>query len=103
MADDLGRETIPGVAHASRCPHPTRLLTPICSRKRGVVAWIGEWVAIPPTQCELCDTDGERATQLQHAVHDMHRDGDLGGATLVVSKAQSITDYLLADRLIQVG
>src|SRR6516165_3894280 len=61
----------------------------------GVVAWIGEWVAIPPTQCELCDTDGERATQLQHAVHDMHGDGDLGGATLVVSNAQSITDYSL--------
>jgi transposase len=35
MADDLDRETIPGVARASRCPHPTRLLTPICSRKRG--------------------------------------------------------------------
>src|SRR5215813_10000887 len=35
MADDLGRETIPGVAGASRCPHPTRLLTPICSHKRG--------------------------------------------------------------------
>src|SRR5271170_6555959 len=35
MADDLGWEPIPGVAGASRCPHPTRLLTPICSRKRG--------------------------------------------------------------------
>jgi hypothetical protein len=35
MADDLGREPIPGVARASGCPHPTRLLTPICSRKRG--------------------------------------------------------------------
>ena len=35
MADDLGREPIPGVAGASGCPHPTRLLTPICSRKRG--------------------------------------------------------------------
>ena len=34
MADDLGREPIPGVASASGCPHPTRLLTPICSRKR---------------------------------------------------------------------
>jgi hypothetical protein len=33
MADDLGREPIPGVAGASGCPHPTRLLTPICSRK----------------------------------------------------------------------
>ena len=26
----------------------------------------------PPTQRELCDTDGERATQVQDAVHDMH-------------------------------
>ena len=34
MADDLGREPIPGVAGASGCPHPTRLLTPIRSRKR---------------------------------------------------------------------
>src|SRR5215472_12430916 len=35
MADDLGWEPIPGVAGANGCPHPTRLLTPICSRKRG--------------------------------------------------------------------
>src|SRR5215471_1609969 len=34
MADDLGREPIPGVAGASGCPHPTGLLTPICPRKR---------------------------------------------------------------------
>src|SRR5438876_12307323 len=35
MADDLGWEPIPGVAGASGCPHPTPLLTPICSRKHG--------------------------------------------------------------------
>jgi|SRR6516164_4355872 hypothetical protein len=35
MADDLGRELIPGVAGASGCRHPTRLLTPACRRKRG--------------------------------------------------------------------
>src|SRR6516164_7937440 len=35
MADDLDREPISGVAGVSGCPHPTRLLTPICSRKRG--------------------------------------------------------------------
>jgi DUF917 family protein len=35
MADDLGREPIPGVAGANGCPHPTRLLIPIGSRKRG--------------------------------------------------------------------
>jgi len=34
MTDDLGREPIPGVAGASGYPHPTRLLTPIGSRKR---------------------------------------------------------------------
>jgi hypothetical protein len=35
MTDDLDWEPIPGVAGANGCPHPTRLLTPICSRKRG--------------------------------------------------------------------
>src|SRR6478672_1869276 len=35
MADDLGREAIPGVAGASGYGHPTRLLTPACRRKRG--------------------------------------------------------------------
>jgi hypothetical protein len=34
MADDRGREPIPGIARASGCPHPTRLRTPIRSRKR---------------------------------------------------------------------
>ena len=34
MADDLGREAIPGVAGTSECCHPTRLLTPTCRRKR---------------------------------------------------------------------
>src|SRR5437763_3974676 len=35
MADDLGWEPIPGVVGASGRRHPTRLLTPICSRKCG--------------------------------------------------------------------
>jgi hypothetical protein len=35
VADNLGWKPIPSVAGASGCPHPTRLLTPICSRKRG--------------------------------------------------------------------
>jgi len=34
MADDLGREPIPGVTGAGGCHHPTRLLTPICRCKR---------------------------------------------------------------------
>src|ERR1700738_1512604 len=37
MADDLGREAVPGVAGASGCRHPTRLLTLACRRKRGKV------------------------------------------------------------------
>jgi hypothetical protein len=65
-------------------------------RPGGVVAWINEWGAIPPTLCELCDTDGERATQLQHAIHDMRGDGNLSGAKLVFSKAEPVADYLLA-------
>src|SRR5260370_12684295 len=34
MADDLGRKPIAGVAGASGCRHPTRLLTSACQRKR---------------------------------------------------------------------
>lgn len=34
VADDIGREPIPGVPGANRCRHPTRLLTPSCRRKR---------------------------------------------------------------------
>jgi hypothetical protein len=48
------------------------------------------------TQCDLSDTDGERAIQLRHAVHDVHRNGNFSGATLVCSKVQSIADDLLA-------
>src|ERR1700752_3359704 len=33
VADDLGGEPIPGIAGASMCRHPTRLLTPTCRRK----------------------------------------------------------------------
>ena len=33
MTDDLDREPVPGVASASRCRHPIRLLTPIRRRK----------------------------------------------------------------------
>src|SRR5215831_17547193 len=35
VADDLAGEPIAGVAGASRCHHPTRLLTPARFRKRG--------------------------------------------------------------------
>jgi hypothetical protein len=35
MADNLGREPIPGVAGASGCPHPTQLPIPIRWRNRG--------------------------------------------------------------------
>ena len=31
----VGWEPIPGIAGASGCPHPTRLLIPICWHKRG--------------------------------------------------------------------
>src|SRR6516225_1876067 len=33
MTDDLDREPVPGVASASKCRHPIRLLTPIRRRK----------------------------------------------------------------------
>jgi hypothetical protein len=34
VADDLAGEPITGIAGASRCPHPTRLPTPVRFRKR---------------------------------------------------------------------
>jgi len=34
VTDDLGWEPITGIAGASRCHHPTRLPTPVRSRKR---------------------------------------------------------------------
>ena len=47
MADDFGREAIPRVAGASRCRHPTRLLTPACRYKRGKA----RQVDVPPMAC----------------------------------------------------
>jgi hypothetical protein len=47
MADDLGREPIPGVAGASGWPHPTRLLTPICLRKRGKARQVDGAPSVP--------------------------------------------------------
>jgi hypothetical protein len=60
-----------------------------------------------PTQHDLCDAVGARATQFEHAVQprgrarrprpvaDMRGDMTSVGAALVFSKAQGITDYLL--------
>src|SRR5262244_2758788 len=41
MADNLGREPIPGVAGASGCPHPTQLSIPMRWRNRGKARQVG--------------------------------------------------------------
>jgi Resolvase, N terminal domain len=40
------------------------------------------------------NTDGDRASQLQHAVQDIDGDTNFGGATLVLMKARPIVDHL---------
>jgi hypothetical protein len=48
----------------------------------------------PPSRPNSGDTDGDRASQLQHAVQDMDGDTNLGGTTLVLMKAQTVPDHL---------
>src|SRR3954471_2059523 len=43
----------------------------------------------------LCDADGNRASQLQHTVQDVDRDGYLGDTMLVLATAHPIADHLL--------
>src|SRR5215469_3774925 len=53
MADDLGRVPIPGVAGARGRRHPTRLLTPISSRKRGELRQVDGARFIPAATARL--------------------------------------------------
>jgi len=41
------------------------------------------------------DADGDRASQLQHAIQDPDGDGNFGGTTPIFAKAQAISDHLL--------
>src|SRR6266513_2903679 len=57
VADDLGRKPMPGVAGASGCRHPARLLTPAYRCKRsearqvgGTTSTRGQKARIAPTQ-----------------------------------------------------
>src|SRR5271169_4365496 len=59
MADDLGGEPIPGVASATRCPHLTRLLAPICRRKR-MPPQVDGAVKTAPRVLETCSLTGGR-------------------------------------------
>jgi hypothetical protein len=40
------------------------------------------------------DPDGDRASELQHAVQDIDGDGNLGGTTPVLVKAQPVAEHL---------
>ena len=40
------------------------------------------------------NSDGDRASQLRHAVQDMDGDGDFSGVTPVLMKAQPIANHL---------
>src|SRR3954468_24678036 len=42
----------------------------------------------------LRDADGDRASQVQHAVQDMDSDGNLSDTTLVLARAQSVANDL---------
>ena len=46
-----------------------------------LVARIGGWVAPAPSHPNSGNTDGDRATHLQHAVQDRDGDTNLGGTT----------------------
>jgi hypothetical protein len=49
----------------------------------------------PQPRLGSSDADGVRASQLQHPVQDMNGDADLGRPTLILARAQSVTDDLL--------
>src|SRR3954453_1357525 len=42
----------------------------------------------------LCDADGDRASQVQHAVQGMDSDGNLSDTTLVLATAQPVANDL---------
>src|SRR5208282_6643658 len=48
----------------------------------------------PQPHLSSCEADGDRASQLQHAVQSMDGDANLGGAAAVLAKAQTVTDHL---------
>ena len=49
----------------------------------------------PNPRCGSGDTDGDRASKLQHAVEDMEGDIHLGCPAPVRARAQAVTDHLL--------
>src|ERR1700747_95027 len=60
MTDDLGRDTISGVARASGCLHPIRLLTPIRRRKYPTVHQVDGVITTPVV---IDDHNGGTVTQ----------------------------------------
>src|SRR3984893_11150282 len=83
MADNLGREAIPGVAGASGCPHPTQLPIPIRWRNRGKPRQVDGALQAPP---QPLDKDVVHAAALAiHADCDaamLEHAGELGASEL---------------------
>ena len=55
---------------------------------RGVVAEISPLGATTPTHLTSFDADGDRASQLRHAVQHMYGDGNFGGTTHIRAKCR---------------
>ena len=75
MADDLGREPIPGIAGASRCPHPTRLLALICRRKRMPPQVDGAAVAYRMQELTLGGPRPQTQRRLRQIVQEFKKTG----------------------------
>jgi hypothetical protein len=56
------------------------------SNASGAVAWIEEKVAANARHLSSFDPDGDRASELLHAVQDKHGDANLCGTTPVRAK-----------------
>ena len=75
------------LVHAGRSPEELAREWRCCRDRR-----VGR--SIPSPILSSCDADGDRASQLQHAVQGMDAD-NLRGATPVLAKAQPVADHLL--------
>src|SRR5580700_11218494 len=65
------------------------------SGSRGVVAWIAAGDAPPHPSSSSGDADGNRASQLRHAIQDVDGDTNFCASAFVLVEAQPIADYLL--------
>jgi hypothetical protein len=64
-------------------------------RRARVVAWIAAGDAPPHPSSSSGDADGNRASQLRHAIQDVDGDTNFCASAFVLVEAQPIADYLL--------